>query len=173
MTNLLAYILKIRVRGEGGKEIHENARSENPHNCALVKLSWAEDFEVRGSYQQPSNEDGVSAKGLGCLFRQAVRHCLTQGPRRARDGTPHSDAGQRPHPGSLQTYSGTIPGGNSWRIRSQPSSTTSTRAWQQVTTHSIRRSSETAQTLSSSSFKPAIPRLSLPRKHSFLKLRTC
>jgi len=28
-------------KGGGGKEIHENARSENPPNCALGRLSWA------------------------------------------------------------------------------------------------------------------------------------
>jgi hypothetical protein len=33
-------------KGGGGKEIHENARPENPPNCALVRLSWAEAFEV-------------------------------------------------------------------------------------------------------------------------------
>jgi hypothetical protein len=43
-TNLLAYIRK-SGRGGRGKEIHENAGSENPPNCALVRLSWAEDFE--------------------------------------------------------------------------------------------------------------------------------
>jgi hypothetical protein len=37
---------KIWERGGGGKEIHENARSENPPNCALVRLSWAEEFEI-------------------------------------------------------------------------------------------------------------------------------
>jgi hypothetical protein len=28
-------------KGGGGKEIHENARSENSPNCALGRLSWA------------------------------------------------------------------------------------------------------------------------------------
>ncbi len=53
----------------GRKEIHENARSENPPNCALGRLSWAEDFEVSGPYQLLSNQDGIPAERLGCLPR--------------------------------------------------------------------------------------------------------